>query len=125
MCASVRPDEVEPSRKGGGILRPSGTTCSGLVGGIDAGLVGLGDGVDDTGDTSDANGRDVAKRGLVAKEEHARSGDGKLVEGADHGVGCRAADADAPRGRVRDQDGRGAREGDSGQQDGPVVSGAT
>lgn len=52
-------------------LGAAGTSLSGLVGGIDAGLVRLGDGVDDTGDTTDTDSRDVAKGGLVAEEEHA------------------------------------------------------
>lgn len=41
------------------------------------GLIGLGDGVDDAGHTSDGNGRDVAHVGGVAEEKDTRSSDGE------------------------------------------------
>lgn len=68
-------------------------------------LAGLGPGENETGDEADKDGGDTAKGDGGIEEDETADGDGKLVEGANHGVSGRGGDADTPRRAVRDEDG--------------------
>ena len=58
----------------------------GLLGLLNLALVLLGDSVDETSDETSADGGDGSKVDWVAKEDHTRGSDGKLVERSNHSV---------------------------------------
>jgi hypothetical protein len=68
-------------------------------------LADLGPGEDQTRDKANNDGSDTAEGDGSIEEDEARDGDGQLVESADHGIGGRRGDADAPGRAVRDKDG--------------------
>lgn len=68
-------------------------------------MAGLGPGENETRDEADKDGGDTAKGDGGVEEDETADGDGELIEGADHRVGGRGGDANAPGRAVRDEDG--------------------
>lgn len=68
-------------------------------------MASLGPSENETGDEANKDGGDTAKSDGGVEEDETADGDGKLVEGANHGVGGRGGDANAPGRAVRDEDG--------------------
>lgn len=68
-------------------------------------MAGLGPGENETGDEADKDGSNTTESDGGVEEDETADGDGKLVEGANHRVGGRGGDANAPGGAVRDEDG--------------------
>lgn len=68
-------------------------------------LLDLGNSVDNAGHEADDNGRDTGEGDGSVEEDQTRDGDGKLVQGTDHGVRGGGGDTHAPGGGVGDEDG--------------------
>lgn len=80
----------------------------GLGDGEDVPLVGLrnlGVGEDETTDEAESDGRNAAERDRGVEEDETADGNGKLVQGSNHGVGRRGGHSDAPCRAVGDEDG--------------------
>lgn len=80
-------------------------------------LLDFGEGIDDTADKSDSNGRDTGEGDWVAKEHETGQGNWELVEGSNHGVSSGGGNTNAPCGGVGDENSR-----QSGEEHGDVES---
>lgn len=68
-------------------------------------MANLGPGKDKPTDETQEDGSNTAEGDGSIEENETADGDRELVEGADHGVGCRGGDTNAPGRAVRDEDG--------------------
>lgn len=69
-------------------------------------LLDLRHSVDNTGDKTDDNGGNTGEGDWGIEKDETRQSDGKLVEGANHGVSGGRGDTNTPGGGVGDKDGR-------------------
>lgn len=79
-------------------------------------LLDLGNGVDNTADETNSNGRDTGESDRGVEEDEAGDGNGELVQGTNHRVGGGGGGADTPGGGVGDEDGGGTGQ-DHGEED--------
>lgn len=84
-----------------------------------AALSDLGKRIHDTANKADEDGRNAAKGNRGIEEDQTTDRDWELVQSANHGVGGRGGDTNAPGGGIGDEDGRETRN-DHGKDD--VVS---